>query len=119
MPDHALTGELSQIKTLAPGVETYGEDGSFWRRSSLEVRKFRSLTSRVVLRGVGSFADREGAYGTDLGGDGKYELCHMMYVTALPAGACLLKEINSSEDPQPPRGIPRVLSSYPQQQPEN
>ncbi|KAJ1117507.1 hypothetical protein NDU88_005706 [Pleurodeles waltl] len=52
MPDHVPTRELSQIETLEPGVETYGEEGSCWRRAALEVRKVRNLASRVVLRGV-------------------------------------------------------------------
>ncbi|KAJ1154695.1 hypothetical protein NDU88_007438 [Pleurodeles waltl] len=66
MPVHdcILTRELSRTETLGPGVETCGQDGGYWRRAALEVRKVRNLTSRVALRG-----DNGGSTGRDSTGE--------------------------------------------------
>ncbi|KAJ1118908.1 hypothetical protein NDU88_007095 [Pleurodeles waltl] len=43
---------VSRFGTLELGVETTRESSDYWRRAALEVRKARTLTSRVTLRGM-------------------------------------------------------------------
>ncbi|KAJ1100011.1 hypothetical protein NDU88_005101 [Pleurodeles waltl] len=50
--DRVLTRGVSWSWNLESGEETTRESGGYWRIAALEVRRVRTLTSRVALRGV-------------------------------------------------------------------